>query len=147
MLISFMLIKKKACIAIKYPVLSVDLGCRNLELGTCTQYYVSITGRVWIDKSFQIRSLNVRNYSILCSVLKFHDKKYSVTNEIVFSTIVDYELDNLKRVTFLNTRILIVTNENFNFFYFFLKKIFQANFTLFISSLLNKHASPNYHTG
>ena len=98
----------------------VSLRLRSiLRMKTEYHSYVSITGRVWIDESFQIRSLNVLNFVLYFVVLKFHDKKYSVTNEIVFSTIVDYELDMLKRMTFLNTRILIVTNENFLFFLFF----------------------------
>ena len=84
---------------------------------------VQVTSRLLAE--FELRKFPnkvlkcTKPYSILCSVLKFHDKKYSVTNEIVFSTIVDYDLDNLKRLTFLNTRILIVTNENFLFFLFF----------------------------
>ena len=64
-------------------------------------------------------------------------KKYSVTIEIAFSTIVDYELDNLKRVdyelvnlnrvTFLNTRLLIVTTKNIPFSLFFDTFLFKKH--------------------
>ena len=50
------------------------------------------------------------------------------TNEIVFDTIVDYELDMLKRMTFLNTRILIVTKNLDTLNYSKFRKNFQKNF-------------------
>ena len=49
----------------------------------------------------------------------------------------------LTSLALLDTFIFLLTK----IFYFFFKKIFQAKFTLFISALSNKPASPNYRTG
>ena len=48
--------------------------------------------------------------------------------EIVFSTIVDYEIDMLKRMTFLNTRILIVTKSLDTLNYSKFRKNFKKKF-------------------
>ena len=85
-------------------------------------FYLNLSYQISVREDFLIQ--NMPNYIIYII--------YNYT-EIVFSTIVDYELDMLKRMTFLNTRILIVTKslDTLNYSKFrknFGKKIFWVKF-------------------